>query len=80
VIERDLGINVRGLNVGGASSSLGTGLFMLLGATLYPHHELVMNYFDMDSLFENTESHGADDQNPVRGKPASLRHAVPRQY
>jgi glycerate 2-kinase len=87
VVERDLGINVRDMNGGGASGGLGAGLFALLGATLYPRYELVINYFDLDSLFEGVDlvitAEGQIDFQTPRGKiPAEVarrakRHRLP---
>lgn len=56
---------------GGASGGLGTGL-RLIGATLRPRYEVVMEYIALDGLFDNcdlviTAEGGIDDQTP-RGK------------
>ncbi|VUC28767.1 unnamed protein product [Clonostachys rosea] len=56
---------------GGASGGLGTGL-RLLGTRLRPRYEVIMEYIDLDSLFDNcdlvlTAEGGIDDQTP-RGK------------
>lgn len=56
---------------GGASGGLGTGL-RLIGATLKPRFEVVMEYIVLDGLFDNcdlvlTAEGGIDDQTP-RGK------------
>jgi glycerate kinase len=87
VVERDLGINVRNISGGGASGGLGAGLHALMGATLYPRYDLVMNYFDLESLFENVDlvitAEGQIDFQTPRGKiPAEVarrakRHRLP---
>lgn len=55
VIERDLGIDVRELPGSGASGGLGTGLHALLGATLYPRYEIVMQYLELDHLLQDVD-------------------------
>ncbi|KAK7217765.1 hypothetical protein V2G26_005768 [Clonostachys chloroleuca] len=71
---------------GGASGGLGTGL-RLLGTRLRPRYEVIMEYIDLDSLFDNcdlvlTAEGGIDDQTP-RGKiPGEIarrakRHQLP---
>ncbi len=72
VIERDLGINVGEMPGSGASGGLGTGLHALLGATLYPRYEIVMQYLELDSLLQNTDlvitAEGSIDFQTPRGK------------
>ncbi|CAH0051876.1 unnamed protein product [Clonostachys solani] len=71
---------------GGASGGLGTGL-RLLGTRLRPRYEVIMEYIDLDSLFDDcdlvlTAEGGIDDQTP-RGKiPGEIarrakRHQLP---
>lgn len=70
----------------GASGGLGTGL-RLVGATLRPRYEVVAEYIDFDTLFDDcdlvlTAEGGIDDQTP-RGKiPAEIgrrakKHGLP---
>lgn len=60
----------------GASGGLGTAL-RLIGATLYPRYDIVMQYISLDGLFDTcdlvlTAEGGIDDQTP-RGKiPAEI--------
>ncbi|KAF4332940.1 glycerate kinase [Fusarium beomiforme] len=71
---------------GGASGGLGTGL-RLIGATLKPRYEIIMQYINLHSIFDNcdlvlTAEGGIDDQTP-RGKiPAEVarlakKHGLP---
>jgi glycerate kinase len=55
VIQRDLGIDVREMPGSGASGGLGTGLHALLGATLHPRYDIVMQYLDLDDLLKDTD-------------------------
>ena len=77
VVERDLGVDVRGAPGCGASGGLGAGLSALLGATLYPRYEIVSRYLEVESLIEGsdlvfTAEGGIDFQTP-RGKiPAEI--------
>ena len=72
VIERDLAIDVRQLPGCGASGGLGTGLYALLGATLYPRYDIVMQYLELDSLLQDTDlvitAEGSIDFQTPRGK------------
>ncbi|KAF5227609.1 hypothetical protein FAUST_11679 [Fusarium austroamericanum] len=78
--------NVRLAPGGGASGGLGTGL-RLVGATLKPRYEIVMQYINVHSIFNDcdlviTAEGGIDDQTP-RGKiPAEVarlakKHGLP---
>ncbi|KAH7260673.1 glycerate kinase [Fusarium redolens] len=71
---------------GGASGGLGTGL-RLVGATLRPRYEVIMQYINLHSIFDDcdlvlTAEGGIDDQTP-RGKiPAEVarlakKHGLP---
>jgi glycerate kinase len=71
---------------GGASGGLGTGL-RLVGAMLKPRYEIVMQYINLDNIFNDcdlvlTAEGGIDDQTP-RGKiPAEVarlakKHGLP---
>jgi glycerate 2-kinase len=55
VIEGDLGIDVREIPGGGASGGLGSGLYALIGAKLYPRYEIVMKYLDIDRLLPESD-------------------------
>ncbi|EWZ99573.1 hypothetical protein NW765_005554 [Fusarium oxysporum] len=78
--------NVRLAPGGGASGGLGTGL-RLVGATLRPRYEVIMQYINLHSIFDDcdlvlTAEGGIDDQTP-RGKiPAEVarlakKHGLP---
>jgi glycerate kinase len=83
VIEKDLQIDVRTMNGGGASGGLGAGLFALIGATLHPRYEIVMQYLELDELLKDsdlvlTAEGGIDFQTP-RGKiPAEVANRAKR--
>ena len=68
---------------GGASGGLGTGL-RLLGATLRPRFDVIMEYIALDGLFDNcdlvlTAEGGIDDQTP-RGKiPGEIARRAKKQ-
>ncbi|KAE8407399.1 glycerate kinase [Aspergillus pseudonomiae] len=76
VCKRILGHDVSEMPGSGASGGLGTGL-LLLGAMLRPRYEAIMEYFNLDGLFEDcdlvfTAEGGIDYQTP-RGKiPAEV--------
>jgi glycerate kinase len=77
VIERDLGTAVRERPGSGASGGLGTGLLALLGATLYPRYEIVMQYLEIDQLLRDadlvfTAEGGLDYQTPHGKIPAEV--------
>ncbi|MDP9371268.1 MAG: glycerate kinase, partial [Chloroflexota bacterium] len=83
IIERDLDVDVREMPGGGASGGLGAGLHALLGATLHPRYDIVMEYLAIDDLLADadlafTAEGGIDFQTP-RGKiPAEVaRRAAP---
>lgn len=77
IIERDQGIDVRTMPGGGASGGLGAGLQVLLGATLHPRYDIVMQYLQFEHLLCEadlviTAEGGIDFQTP-RGKiPAEV--------
>lgn len=56
----------------GASGGLGTGLQALIGATLYPRYEIVMQYLDLDSMLQQADlvitAEGCIDFQTPRGK------------
>lgn len=72
VIERDLAIDVRQMPGCGASGGLGTGLHALLGATLYPRYDIVMQYLELDHLLQDADlvitAEGSIDFQTPRGK------------
>ena len=83
VIQRDIGLDVRQMPGGGASGGLGAGLHALLGATLHPRYDIVMEYLDIDDLLRDadlvfTAEGGIDFQTP-RGKiPAEVAERAKR--
>ena len=77
VIEKDLGIDVRQMNGGGASGGLGTGLHALLGAKLYSRYDIVMKYLEIDTLLQGIDivftAEGSIDFQTPKGKiPAEV--------
>lgn len=72
VIQRDLGRDVRAMPGGGASGGLGTGLQALLGATLHPRYDIVMQYLELDTLLQQADlvitAEGSIDFQTPRGK------------
>lgn len=55
VIRRDLGIEVRTMQGGGASGGLGAGLHAFLGARLYPRFAILSRFLDFDALLERAD-------------------------
>jgi glycerate kinase len=77
IIQRDLGIDVREMPGSGASGGLGTGLYALIGAKLYPRYEIVMKYLDLDRLLPESDlvitAEGCLDYQTPQGKiPAEV--------
>ncbi|MBW4535741.1 MAG: glycerate kinase [Pleurocapsa minor HA4230-MV1] len=77
IIKRDLGIDVREMPGSGASGGLGTGLYTLIGAKLYPRYEIVMKYLDLDRLLPESDlvitAEGCLDYQTPHGKiPAEV--------
>ncbi|PLB47428.1 glycerate kinase [Aspergillus steynii IBT 23096] len=76
VAKQSIGVEVSNAPGSGASGGLGAA-FMLLGATLRPRYEAIMQYFNIADLFDKcdlvfTAEGGIDDQTP-RGKiPAEV--------
>ncbi|MGI0495426.1 glycerate kinase [Alkalinema pantanalense CENA528] len=72
VIQQDLHLKVREMPGGGASGGLGTGLFALLGATLYPRYDIVMEYLEFDRWLPESDlvitAEGCIDFQTPRGK------------
>jgi glycerate kinase len=84
VIEEDLGVDVRTMPGGGASGGLGAGLSALLGATLHPRYDIVMQYLEFDKLLDAADlvitAEGAIDFQTPRGKiPAEVARRA-KQY
>ncbi|MGI8996885.1 MAG: glycerate kinase family protein [Pyrinomonadaceae bacterium] len=77
IIKRDTGADVRLIPGGGASGGLGAGLHALLGATLHPRYEIVMQHLNIEDALREadlalTAEGGIDFQTP-RGKiPAEV--------
>jgi glycerate kinase len=83
VIQRDLQLDVRTINGGGASGGLGAGVYALLGATLHPRYDIVMRYLELDSLLADADlvftAEGAIDFQTPRGKvPAEVSRRAKR--
>jgi glycerate 2-kinase len=77
VIARQLGKDVRAMPGSGASGGLGAGLYALLGATLHPRYDIVMQYLELDRLIENADlvftAEGSLDYQTPQGKiPAEV--------
>jgi glycerate kinase len=84
IIWRDLRICVKRMPGGGASGGLGAGLHALLGATLHPRYEIVMQYLELDRHLREadlviTAEGGLDFQTP-RGKIPAEVAARARRY
>lgn len=84
-IERDLGMCIGKVPGSGASGGLGAGFAALLGGTLHPRFEVVMEYLSLDSLLDQadlvlTAEGSLDAQTPYGKVPsevarrAKLRH------
>lgn len=77
IIERETGIDVCEMPGSGASGGLGTGLHVFLGAKLHPRYDIVMQYLELDSLFQDADlvitAEGSIDFQTPRGKiPAEV--------
>lgn len=55
VIEAATGTDVRDIGGGGASGGLGAALHALVGATLHPRYEILMDYLDLDGQIEGAD-------------------------
>jgi glycerate kinase len=76
VAERIIGRSVSNTPGSGASGGMGTG-FLLIGAELRPRYEAVMQYFNIEGLFDDCDlvitAEGAIDYQTPRGKiPAEV--------
>ncbi|MCD8486896.1 glycerate kinase [Kamptonema cortianum] len=77
IIQRDLDLDVREAPGSGASGGLGTGLSALVGATLHPRYDIVMQYLDLETLLQESDlaitAEGSIDFQTPRGKiPAEV--------
>jgi glycerate 2-kinase len=83
VVGRKLQLDVSEAPGSGASGGLGAGL-MLIGAHLHPRYDIIMKFFDLDSLLDDcqlvfTAEGGIDSQTP-RGKiPAEVAKRAKRR-
>lgn len=72
VIEQELGVDIRLAPGSGASGGLGAGAKALLGATLHPRYDIVMQYLDLDSLLGDADliftAEGSIDYQTPMGK------------
>jgi glycerate 2-kinase len=78
-----------GLSVGtqpgsGASGGLGTGFSALLGGTLYPRYDIVMQYLELDRLIAQadlviTAEGSLDEQTPYGKVPAEVAQRAKRR-
>ncbi|MBD2297509.1 glycerate kinase [Nostoc sp. FACHB-190] len=83
VIKADLGLDVREMAGSGASGGLGTGLHALIGATLHPRYDIVMQYLELDNLIPQADlvitAEGCIDFQTPRGKiPAEVAKRAKR--
>lgn len=77
IIEQQLGLDIRFAPGSGASGGLGAGAKALLGATLHPRYDIVMQYLDLDNLIEDadlifTAEGSIDYQTPMGKIPAEV--------
>ncbi|NJM22756.1 MAG: glycerate kinase, partial [Richelia sp. SM1_7_0] len=77
VIAGDLGMDIGEMPGSGASGGLGTGLHALIGATLHPRYDIVMQYLELDNLIPEVDlvitAEGCIDFQTPRGKiPAEV--------
>lgn len=83
VVERDLGVDVRGLPGGGAAGGLGAGLVAFCNATLRPGVEIVLDALDFDGRVRGADlvvtGEGMIDGQSARGKtPVGVARAAKR--
>jgi glycerate kinase len=77
VVERDAGRDVRFMPGGGASGGMGAGLHALLGATLHPRYDIILEYFKLDEALQAadlvlTAEGGINFQTPHGKIPAEV--------
>lgn len=72
IIKKHLDLDVYEMPGGGASGGLGTGLYALLGAKLFPWIDIVLHYLNIDSFLEHTDlvitAEGSVDEQTLKGK------------
>jgi glycerate 2-kinase len=76
-IAATTGVDVAGMSGAGASGGLGAGFAGLLGGTLYPRYDIVMQYLELDSLLQRadlviTAEGSIDGQTPFGKVPAEV--------
>lgn len=84
IIARDFGVDVRTMPGGGASGGLGVGLRALIGATLHPRYDIVMQYLELDRLLDDADlvftAEGSIDYQTPSGKiPAEVARRAKRR-
>lgn len=77
VVERDLGVDVRNPPGTGASGGLGAAILGVLGGTLHPRYDIVMQYLTFEKLLAEADlvltAEGAlDGQTPYGKIPAEV--------
>lgn len=77
IIERDLGVDVRTMDGGGASGGVGAGLHALFGAELKSRFDVLLPYFPLDEHLDSADlvltAEGEVDFKSARGKiPAEV--------
>jgi glycerate 2-kinase len=77
LIRMATGVRVGSMPGGGASGGLGAGFAGLLGGTLHPRYDIVMQYLELDSLLEQadlviTAEGSIDGQTPYGKVPAEV--------
>ncbi len=78
-IHRATGIEVGSAPGAGASGGLGAAILGLLGGTLHPRYDIVMQYLDLDSMIARadliiTAEGSLDGQTPFGKVPAEVGH------
>jgi glycerate 2-kinase len=81
IVERDVGMDVRTIDGGGASGGLGAGIHALCGARLRHRFEIVRERLDFDALLARADlvltAEGAVDFQTPNGKiPSEVAHAA----
>jgi glycerate 2-kinase len=77
LIRMTTGVRVGSMPGGGASGGLGAGFAGLLGGTLHPRYDIVMQYLELDSLLDDadlviTAEGSIDGQTPFGKVPAEV--------
>lgn len=55
IISRDVGVDIGDQPGSGASGGLGAGLAALLGGTLHPRYDIVMQYIELDAMLQQAD-------------------------